>query len=279
MRSPDSAPARPDLGWLRHRRVAAHHIEYVHPPRHPTSNAPAPAPPEHPPSLDLGHPVPSSLDLGPAAAAPLALPAVGPAAVARRSRERALPYPRVQPGATVVLSAARPTVTLTRLQSGIGQLRISLARGADAGDLALGLVCETTDGATYVLQRLGDVQATPATPLPLVRLAAVQGVDTFLVDLRQVRRLRRALLYGYSPAVAVLAWDGVVTTTTHDGSRVEAPFELPALSGTVALLTGYAVHGELVLRAELEPFAGPPETAAEAYGYHAGWLGGRLPVR
>jgi uncharacterized protein involved in tellurium resistance len=178
----------------------------------------------------------------------------------------------------VALTAARPTVTLTRLQSGVGQLRLALARGADAGDMAAGLVCQTVDGATHVVQRLGDALATPAAPLPMVRLVAEAGLDTVLIDLRQVGRLRRALLYGYSPGVAVLSWDGVVVATLHDGSRIEAPFDLPPLSGTVALLTVYAVQGELVLRSELEAFAGPPEMAAQAYGYRYGWLGRRLPT-
>jgi hypothetical protein len=33
-----------------------------------------------------------------------------------------------------------------------------------------------------------------------------------------------------------------------------------------------------VLRAELEPFAGPPRMAAEAYDHHPAWLDGRQPL-
>ena len=281
MISPEQARPRPDLTWLRHRRVEHAHIAYVHPPR-----SPAPATPSldlsPAPSLDLSvqatpAPRPTPVPSPPTPAAPVAAPAAVSRA-SQRVRPRTLPYPRLQRGSTLVLTAAKPTVTLTRLQSGVGQLRLTLARGSDAGDLAAGLICQTVDGATYVVQRLGDALSTPAAPLPMVRLVSDGGLDTFLVDLRQVTRLRRALLYGYSPSVSVVGWDGVVVAATYDGSRVEAPFDLPPLSGTTALLTVYAVAGELVLRSELEQFAGPPEMAAEAYGYHYGWLGGRLPV-
>jgi hypothetical protein len=279
VRSPDSAPPRPDLGWLRHRRVASHPIAYVHPPRPsaappsldrtpaPTSPVPAPAPP----SLDLD----LHLDRAPARAPE-------PAGTPRRSRPAALPYPRLARGTTAVLAGRRRTVTLTRLQSGTGALQVSLSRAAAAGDLALGVVLATTDGATHVLQRLGDALATPTTPaapLPLARLTGGPGSEGCVLDLRQVGRLQRALVYGYSPSIAALTWDGLLGLTTYDGSRVEVPFDLPPLSGTVALLTAYQVRGELVLRAELEPFAGPPETAAQAYGYSYGWLDGRLPAR
>lgn len=278
MRSPDTAPPRPDLGWLRHRRVASHPIAYVHPPR----------PSAAPPSLDLTpEPVPPrppapttpSLDLDLRRA-----PAQAPArrAAPRRSRPAALPYPRLARGTTAVLAGRRRTVTLTRLQSGTGALALSLSRAAAAGDLALGVVLATTDGATHVLQRLGDALATPtsaAAPLPLARLTGGPGSEGAVLDLRQVGRLQRALFYGYSPSIAALTWDGLLGLTTYDGSRVEVPFDLPPLSGTVALLTAYQVRGELVLRAELEPFAGPPEAAARAYGYSHGWLDGRLPAR
>lgn len=293
MRSPQDAPPRPDLGWLRHRRVeqrVTRPIPYVHPPR------PA-APPAAPPSLDLGPPAvatpapvappapapsldrtPSrdltpSLDLTPAAPAP---------AAPRRRRPRTLPYPRVAPGTTAVLQGRRRTVTLTRLQSGVGSLSIALSRSPQAGDLALGLVLATTDGATHVLQRLGDALSTPSTPggpPPLARLTGGPGAETAVLDLRQVRTLDRLLVHAHSPSISVLTWDGLLVLTAYDGSRVEVPFDLPPLSGTVALLTAYLVQGELVLRAELEAYAGPPEMAAEAYGHSYGWLDGRLPAR
>lgn len=304
---PEAAPARPDLPWLRRRRTAAapvgpSGIDYTHPRR----RAAAPAPPAPAPSLDLSRraaPVPS-LDLSrPAAPAPsldLARPA--PTALEpsldlsrptagsprptdgrpRRTRTERLPYPRVRPGETLVLDRSRPTVTLTRLQSGVGALRVSLLRGPSSGDAELGMVCQTTDGATSVVQRLSDPPgsslATPGSALPLVRLGTHEGVDTLSVHLRQVRLLRRALLYGYSPSDAVLPWQAVVVARLQDDTCLEVRVDLPPLRGTLALLTAYTVEGELVLRAELEPSAGPPEMAAQAYGFAHVWLDGRLPV-
>jgi uncharacterized protein involved in tellurium resistance len=346
---PDAAPLRPDLPWLRRRRLppAATQkagVDYTHPRRataaqpapvvpppvpstsagidysHPRRRPAAPDRPEPAPSLDLSRPAapqptPSldlsrpaapqpSLDLSrPAAPQPapsldLSRPAVPapsldlsrpptPAASPaddrrRRTRAGRLPYPRVRPGETLVLDRSRPTVTLTRLQSGVGALRVSLLRGPSSGDVELGLVCQTTDGTTSVVQRLSDPPgsslATPGAPLPLVRLSPQEGVDTLSVHLRQVRRLRRALVYGYSPSDAVVPWQGVVVVRLQDDTRFEVPVDLPPLRGTLALLTVYAVAGELVLRAELEPCPGPPEAAAQAYGFAHAWLDGRLPV-
>ncbi len=268
VRSPADAPPRPDLTWLRHRKVERHHNEYVHP----AKPAAAPVPAKHPAA-------PLDLSIAPAADPTPAAPTRPDTAAASRRRFRTLPYPRVQPGAVAVLQGRARTVTLTRVQSGVGRLEVSLLRAATAGDLALGMVCQRSTGETYVVQRLGDATAAPAGPLPLARLTGNQGGETIGVDLRQVVGLQRALLYGYSPSISALDWQGVVVATTHDGSRIEAPFDLPAFSGTVALLTLYNVHGELVVRAETEPFAGPPEMAAKAYGYDYPWLEGRLPAR
>lgn len=176
-----------------------------------------------------------------------------------------------------MLAPGAATVTLTRLQSGTGLLRATLVRGAAAGDMEMGVVLQSTDGTTHVVQRLGDVPAAsvPGAPLPLVRLLPD---DTLVIDLRQVGVLRRALLYAHSPHLQVLDWDAAVLLSGHDGYRVSVPFDLPQLSGCLALVTVYAVHGELVLRAELEPFAGPPEAVAQAYGYDYGWLEDRMPV-
>lgn len=266
MISPETAPPRTDLPWLRHR-----------------SSRPRPAPATRAAAPDLALPPPAdlSLDLPSPAATPAVTPAPTPAPVPNgRRRPERLPYPRVQPGATAVLARPHPTVTLTRLQSGVGQLAVALRPVPGAGDVEMGVLCETDDGALHVVQRLGDRTSAPApgSPLPLVRLAREDGADVVLVDLRSVRRLRRALFYGYSPSVSVVTWDGVVRAVLHDGGRLEAPFDLPPLSGTVALLTLYVVDGEVVVRAEMEPFAGPPETAALAYGYRLGWLDGRLPA-
>jgi uncharacterized protein involved in tellurium resistance len=231
-------------------------------------------------SLDLGPPVSpgSSLDLGPPAAAPPSSTAPGPATRhrpptvrdARRTAEGSAP---------TRLAGAHPTVTLTRLQSGTGALELSLTRPASAGDLALGCVFELADGVEAVVQELGGVTAgPPGTPLPVVRWKGRADGESLFVDLRRVRDLRRALVYGYSPSVAVLAWSGVLVITTYGGARIEVPIESGSFSGTLALLTIYNVAGELVLRAEMDGHHGPPETAAVAYDHHLPWLDGRTPL-
>jgi hypothetical protein len=71
----------------------------------------------------------------------------------------------------------------------------------------------------------------------------------------------------------------VIVTTTYGGARIEAPFDRPPSPVTLAMLSIYNVDGELVLRAEMEDIAGPPEAAALAYDYQLAWLEGRLPPR
>lgn len=265
LQEPSSAPARADLPFLRHRR-AKPPIDYVH------HSEPEQTLPEAPAAdADL-------LDLSPE-------PAPGPDSPAapgrsegppRRHRPRTLPYPRVSAGTPVVLAADTPTVTLTRLQAGLGQLHLSLTTGTHAGDFAMGMICESADGVVHVLQRLGEAHSTPERPVPMARLEAD---DALVFDQRQVANLRRALLYGYSPSVAVLDWEGLVVLAAQDGSRVEVPVDLAPFSGVVAMVTLYNVFGELVIRSEHQGFSGPPEQAAEAYGYRYGWLDGRLPSR
>lgn len=140
----------------------------------------------------------------------------------------------------------------------------------------MGVVLETSKGVVHVVQALGDALRTPERPLPLVRR---ENGGRLLVDLRQTADLRRFLLYGYSPSVAVVEWDALLLLTTRAGSRIEVPVDLGPMSGTVALLSAYNVHGELVLRAEDELVPGPPEETARRYGYDYPWLDARLPSR
>ena len=170
-------------------------------------------------------------------------------------------------------------MTLTRLQSGTGALELTLTRAASAGDLSVGCAFQLADGNEAVVQALGDVTSAPAgAQLPLVRLRSRPDGETLSVDLRQVAGLRRALVYGYSPSIAAIGWQGFLVVTTYGGARIEIPLDHPPLSGTMALLTVYNVGGELVLRSEMEPFAGPPAMAAEAYDHRLPWLEGRRPL-
>jgi uncharacterized protein involved in tellurium resistance len=177
------------------------------------------------------------------------------------------------------LTAAEPTVTLTRVQSGTGALEVVLTRAAAAGDLSMGCVFQTTEGTEAVVQSVGDVTTGPAgARLPLVRWKAQADGEIVHGDLRQVTGLRRALLYGFSPAVSVLTWQGALVITTFGGARIEVPIDHAPFSGTLALLTIYNVDGELVLRSEMGEHHGPPEMAAHAFDYQVPWLDGRRPL-
>jgi uncharacterized protein involved in tellurium resistance len=265
-RDPAVAPSRDDLPWLRRRTTRP-------------SRTPPPRPADHPGqptaptgNLTLAGPPTGPLDLTPATAPPR--PPAPP-----RPRVPALPPPpRVDSTGTARLTPRSPTVTLDRLQSGVGALKLSLVKAPGAGDLSLGCAYQFTDGGQGVVQRLGGALSAPvAAPSPLLRLDAGPAAETLLVDLRRVRSLRRLLLYGYSPAGSVVSWDGAVIVETYGGARVEAPVDAAPSAGTMALLTVYVVDGEAVLRAEMEPFPGPAEQATRGYGYDLLWLDGRVP--
>jgi uncharacterized protein involved in tellurium resistance len=306
-RDPGQAPPRPDLTFLRHRgrprRPAPPPPPVPVTERRPSPPAPTPPPALAPPAaagslLDLSPPAPappaatpalpapvaaaaaaagSSLDLSPSAAVP-----TGPQPSAPSVRHPVLlvrDARRAGAGAPTRLTAAEPTVTLTRVQSGTGALEIVLTRAAAAGDLSMGCVFQTADGTEAVVQAVGDVTTgPPGARLPLVRWKAQPDRETLHLDQRQVTRLRRALIYGVSPSVSVLTWQGALVITTFGGARIEVPIDHTPFSGTLALLTIYNVDGELVLRAEMGEHHGPPEMAAQAFDYHVPWIDGRRPL-
>ncbi len=219
----------------------------------------------------------------PVAAPPVTTPAAAPAAPRIAPADRAplpvRPARRAPSGTTTRLNTAKPTVTLSRLQSGVGVLELALTRAPSAGDLSLGCVLETDRGEEAAVQAMGGHTVAPrGAAAPLVRLDARSSGDVVVIDLGQVRSLRRALVYGYSPSIATLTWDGVITASTFGGARLEIPFDRRAFSGTMAMVTIYNVGGELVLRSEMEEHFGPPETAAVAFGYGLPWLDGRVPA-
>src|SRR5690606_32733096 len=129
----------------------------------------------------------------------------------RRPARRVRDARRTAPTGPTRLTASEPTVTLTRLQSGTGALEVALTRSPAAGDLSMGCVFETAEGTEAVVQSLGDVTTgPPGSVLPLVRWKAQADQEVMHVDLRQVRSLRRALVYGYSPSVSMLTWQGAL---------------------------------------------------------------------
>ncbi|MEC3982133.1 hypothetical protein [Amycolatopsis sp. H20-H5] len=216
---PHGAPARTDLPFLRRR----------------TRRAPA-------------APVPSTLDLS-ATTIDTVEPPRRPARVAGRARS----------GGRTVLAPDAPTVTLTRLQSGIGVLRIA----ANAPDLLrLGCAYALADGSNAAV-RHDDATSARA---PVVA-ADRRRPDLLTVDLRQSRKLKRMIVYGVAAGDPPPGHEGVLTVTTWGGTRLELPLEPPPPLGVTVYLSIYNIDGEFVVRAESDPLDGPVRAAWQAYGF------------
>ncbi len=219
----------------------------------------------------------SSLDLsdGPAvAAAPAAAPARPARPALRVHRDR-----RIAAGHQQLLTITTPTVTLTRVQSGIGDLEIEAVCSPEVGDLRLGAAYQLATGETSTVQYAGGNRFAPATGRRPVILAGRDEYEHLRIDLRQVRRLERLAVYAFSESRAPLTWGGTLVVTTFGGARIELPLE-GLYQGTVAVLMSiYDLDGELVIRAEMETISGDVREAARAYGYdRITWRDDRHPV-
>jgi uncharacterized protein involved in tellurium resistance len=239
-------------------------------------------------SLDLDAPTPtgaaippapaasSSLDLSPPAASAPSAPVVAPTPPPRRTPDIA----RAPTGQQTILTDAEPTVTLTRLQSGIGSLVIDAACTAQVGDLRLGCAYQLTSGASSTVQLAGGIRFGPSDAKQPVIVATHEQYERITLDLRQCREIERLAIYAFSESRAALNWGGTLITTTQGGARIEVALELPATAAVAMLLTVYQVRGELVLRREMEHLDGSIRDACRAYGFdRITWLDDRTPVR
>ncbi|SSC21912.1 Hypothetical protein KLENKIAIHU_488, partial [Klenkia terrae] len=187
--------------------------------------------------------------------------------------------PRVAPGGRVILTRREPTVTLDRVQSGVGALTVTAVCSPAVGDLVLGAVHQLGDGSSGVVSRTAGIPTAPPRSRRPVLEAGRGEFDQIRVDLRQTRLLRRFVVYAQSASESSLAWGGTLLIATHGGSRVEIPLDLPAHDGPVVVASVYVVDGELVVRAELEPVRGLVRDVAQAYGFRAiTWADARTPV-
>jgi uncharacterized protein involved in tellurium resistance len=248
-------------------------------------SSPRPAAPAASSSLDLSTPpgpppVPAtpsaSLDLSrPVGAAPAAAPARTVAAPRRAVR----PLPRARSGERTLLTPKTPTVTLNRLQSGIGVLTVEAACSAAVGDLRIGAAYELADGHSSLVSRVGGPVTAPRNSRRPVIVARAEQYERLVVDLRQSRQLSRLIVYGFSESGGQLNWGGTLVLRTAGGARVELPLDRPASGGVTVLLSIYNIRGEFVVRAEMENIAGSIRTAVQAYGYdRISWLDDRTPV-
>jgi uncharacterized protein involved in tellurium resistance len=293
MLDPATAPRRPDLTFLRRRTLRKQasngaltefitgHATHAHhdtpaPPAAAPAAASAPATPAPAPApAPAAAPASSSLDLSDPPAPPPpaahAVPLRAPAAPVHTDR-------RVAAGAQQLLSVKEPTVTLTRVQSGIGQLQIEAVCSAEIGDLRLGAAYQLSDGTSSTVQYAGGNRFAPSSRRPVV-VAGRDAYEHLRIDARQVRSLERLAVYAFSESRAELRWAGTLVVTTFGGARIELPLET-LHPGKVAVLTSiYNLGGELVVRAEMETIAGDVREAARAYGYERiTWRDDRSPV-
>ncbi|MEO9237977.1 MAG: hypothetical protein ABI418_07780, partial [Jatrophihabitantaceae bacterium] len=170
---PVTAPKRADLTFLRHRsRPAASAgsalatpavdepvravADFLHD-RGPRRNGGSAPPPAALAAPDTGNP----LDLS--APAPTAAPATAAAPSSQPGRPAPQRYQprRARTGAPTILSPKDPVVTLSRLQSGIGVLRIEAACSPAVGDLRLGCAYQLRSGLSSVVQYASGVSTAP----------------------------------------------------------------------------------------------------------------------
>jgi len=198
-------------------------------------------------------------------------------APARKQKRRT--DPRVRPADRVILRPTAPTVTLTRMQSGIGTLSIEAACSPEVGDLRLGAAYELADGATSTMQMTQGEKFAPAHSKRPVLIGSREQFEHIAIDLRQIRDLRRLVIYAFSESRSPLTWGGTLITTTFGGARVELPLETLEGGNVAVLQSLYVVDGECVLRAEMQSLYGDVREAARAYGFdRITWLDDRTPV-
>jgi hypothetical protein len=320
MRTPEHAPPRDDLPWLRRRTLRTAAVDARAPMPVPAPLAPAPAAKAQPAdtSLDLSEPAPAapaapaagagvqrsdtSLDLSPARPtmpAPSAAPAPSMAPAPRTTS--VVPTPpaapaapgfrprRTSPGAPTLLTPQQPTVTLTRVQSGVGGLTITAATSVGDGDLRLGCAYQLRSGASSLVQAVSGVTvAPPGSRRPVIR-ASRDRFEAVHLDLRQVGDLDRAIVYLFSHYDAVrvqppgtkamVPWSGVLSSETLTGARIDVPLRRDPGPGVLVALSVYNVEGELVLRAENELLVGSVRDAVRAFGFDTiTWIDPTTPL-
>jgi uncharacterized protein involved in tellurium resistance len=245
-----------------------------HPPRH--DAAPASVTSRAPTnSLDLSDPPSSSLDLSdPPGTHASPAPGGAPLRVSVHSDRR------IAADGHQLLSITEPTVTLTRVQSGIGQLTIEAVCSPEVGDLRLGAAYELRDGSTSTVQLVGDRRFGPSVQRPVL-VAGRDEYEHLGIDLRRCRELRRLAVYAFSESRTDLDWGGTLVVTTYGGARIDLPLESLRRGQVAVLLSVHNLDGELVIRAEMETIVegGDVREAVRAYGYdRITWRDDRLPT-
>ncbi|HET6208785.1 MAG TPA: hypothetical protein VFD94_00305, partial [Jatrophihabitans sp.] len=189
------------------------------------------------------------------------------------------PVRRARPGPPTILTPKEPVVTLTRLQSGVGVLRIEAACSAAVGDLRLGAAYQLSSGTSSVVQLAGGPRTAPPTGNRPVIIAQRGQFETLTIDLVQSRSLERLIVYAFSDSGSALNWGGTLLLSTFGQARVELPLDRPPSARVSVLMSLYNIDGEFVVRAEMEEFAGSVREAVAGYGFdRIAWLDQRTPL-
>jgi uncharacterized protein involved in tellurium resistance len=184
-----------------------------------------------------------------------------------RSRLLAHADRRVSAGGQQLLGVTAPTVTLNRLQSGIGQLEIEAVCSPAVGDLRLGAAYQLTDGTASTVQYTDGNRFAPSSRDPVI-VAGRDEYEHLRIDLRHARELQRMAVYAFSESRSELQWAGTLVISTVGGARLELPLESLHPGRVAVLMSLYNFGGEFVIRAEMETvYDGDVREAARAYGY------------
>lgn len=167
------------------------------------------------------------------------------------------------------MSPPEEVVALSRVQSGTGVLSMTL-ESSDVENYQVALAYANCDNDEYVLGYNHERDAGQH-PFALSRNGRLQ------VDLRRISTIKRFLVCVTASGNA--PWSGAAVISTLGGSRLEVPLFHSRPSENLALLTGYNVGGQLVLRAEGGYQDVPLKRLCADYGYtKVAWRDDRNPL-
>lgn len=195
----------------------------------------------------------------------------------------------------ITLTKSAPSVSLTK--GGGGQLRVNLqwtARPDSASkgffkatkpaiDLDLACLWEFSDGTKGVVQALGNAFQAPAQGPAIVRLdgddrsGSNAGGENLFVDLNQVDRIRRVLVFAfiYEGAPNWAGADGVVTLYPVQGPEIEVRLDDAGSNARFCVIAQLVNQGgQLVVNREVRYIQGSQRTVDEAYGWGLRWQAG-----
>ncbi len=179
---------------------------------------------------------------------------------------------RAPAGALTELNLERPSVTLSRLQSGVGALAVALV-GVGAERAALGCAYEIA-ASPHARTLVVDATTDPVPKPDALLWGSFKQHQRIIVDLRQIERFRRALIFVTTGLGNGAAASCALLFAVRGVDLVECRMDLPAGEGTLVVASVYNVFGELVIRSEAWTLEASLRTAAEAHGFSLPYSGG-----